>query len=147
MKSSEHVSIPGAADSDWRALSACRDADPELFFPLSPSGPGLMQIAKAKVVCGRCQVREQCLRFALTSGQEFGIWGGTSEDERRRLARSGHRTLEWQVLTGASQTAADGVQGNARQDDRHRSTAHSWDLAVRADLAGRAEMAGRAEGK
>jgi WhiB family transcriptional regulator, redox-sensing transcriptional regulator len=133
MKSPEHVSIPSAAASDWRALSACRDADPELFFPLSPSGPGLTQIAKAKVVCGRCQVREQCLRFALNSGQEFGIWGGTSEDERRRLARAGHRPLQWQVLTGASQTAADRVQGTARPDDQHRSTAHSWELAGQAE--------------
>ncbi|MGO9295548.1 MAG: WhiB family transcriptional regulator [Streptosporangiaceae bacterium] len=74
-----------AAQEDWRALSACLAEDPELFFPLSPRGPGGEQIAKAKRVCARCLVQESCLRFAFESGQEFGVWGGLSEDERRAL--------------------------------------------------------------
>ena len=76
------------AGADWRSLSACRDTDPELFFPLSAWGPGQVQIASAKAVCADCQVRPDCLRFALRSGQEFGVWGGTSEDERRAMRRA-----------------------------------------------------------
>ncbi len=75
----------GAAGEDWRAIGACLDEDPELFFPLSSRGPGGEQIALAKEVCARCLVREACLRFALESGQEFGVWGGLSEEERRAL--------------------------------------------------------------
>ena len=77
-----------AAGADWRSLSACRDTDPELFFPLSAGGPGQTQIASAKAVCAGCQVRPDCLRFALRSGQEFGVWGGTSEDERLAMRRA-----------------------------------------------------------
>lgn len=76
------------AGADWRSLSACRDTDPELFFPLSAWGPGQAQIASAKAICASCQVRSDCLQFALRSGQEFGVWGGTSEDERRALRRA-----------------------------------------------------------
>ena len=76
------------AGADWRSLSACRDTDPELFFPLSAWGPGQVQIASAKAVCADCRVRPDCLRFALRSGQEFGVWGGTSEDERRAMRRA-----------------------------------------------------------
>lgn len=78
------------AGSEWRSLSACRDSDPELFFPLSAWGPSLTQLASAKAICGRCQVSADCLRFALTSGQEYGVWGGTSEDERRAMRRAEH---------------------------------------------------------
>jgi WhiB family transcriptional regulator, redox-sensing transcriptional regulator len=76
------------AGADWRSLSACRDTDPELFFPLSAWGPGQAQIASAKAICASCQVRSDCLQFALRSGQEFGVWGGTSEDERRAMRRA-----------------------------------------------------------
>jgi len=71
------------APRDWRLLAACRSADPDLFFPLSDSGQSLEQAAKAKTVCARCEVRRQCLVFALVTGQVHGIWGGTSEQERR----------------------------------------------------------------
>jgi WhiB family redox-sensing transcriptional regulator len=76
------------AGVDWRSLSACRETDPELFFPLSAWGPGQAQIGSAKAICARCEVRPDCLRFALRSGQEFGVWGGTSEDERRVMRRT-----------------------------------------------------------
>lgn len=76
------------ADSDWRSLSACLDADPELFFPLSAWGPSLTQLATAKAVCAGCEVRTECLHFALRTGQEYGVWGGTSEDERRTMRRT-----------------------------------------------------------
>jgi len=76
---------------DWRTYAACRDVDPELFFPIGKTGPALVQIEEAKQVCGRCRVREECLRWALDSGQDSGVWGGLSEDERRALKRRGVR--------------------------------------------------------
>jgi WhiB family redox-sensing transcriptional regulator len=84
------------AGADWRSRGACLAEDPELFFPLSALGPGHDQIAAAKAVCAHCAVRAECLGFALSTGQEHGVWGGTSEEERRALrpgqpARSARR--------------------------------------------------------
>jgi WhiB family transcriptional regulator, redox-sensing transcriptional regulator len=76
---------------DWRHIAACRDEDPELFFPIGNTGPALLQIEEAKSVCRRCPVREECLQFALESGQDAGVWGGLSEDERRALKRRNAR--------------------------------------------------------
>lgn len=75
---------------DWRHDAACRDSDPELFFPISDIGPGARQAAEAKAVCGRCPVRARCLRHALDNGLDHGVFGGTTERERRNLART-HR--------------------------------------------------------
>lgn len=61
----------------------CRDADPDLFFPIGSSGRALRQIAEAKAICARCLVKADCLSFALATGQDAGIWGGTTEEERR----------------------------------------------------------------
>ena len=72
---------------DWRHVAACREVDPELFFPIGNSGPALLQIEEAKQVCRRCAVVEDCLRWAIDSGQDAGVWGGMSEDERRTLKR------------------------------------------------------------
>jgi WhiB family redox-sensing transcriptional regulator len=81
---------------DWRTRSACRDEDPELFFPIGTTGPAVLQIEEAKAVCRRCPVAEQCLQWALESGTNEGVWGGLSEDERgamkRRAARSRARS-------------------------------------------------------
>jgi WhiB family redox-sensing transcriptional regulator len=71
----------------WRDYAACRDVDPELFFPAGNAGPALLQISQAKLVCAACPVRVACLDWALDSHQEAGIWGGTSEEERRALRR------------------------------------------------------------
>ena len=71
----------------WRASAACRDTDPDLFFPVGTTGPAIEQIESAKAVCQECEVREPCLEFALTTNQDSGIWGGTSEEERRKLRR------------------------------------------------------------
>ncbi|HEX2362282.1 MAG TPA: WhiB family transcriptional regulator [Jiangellaceae bacterium] len=76
---------------DWRHIAACRDEDPELFFPIGNTGPALLQIEEAKSVCRRCPVREDCLQFALETGQDAGVWGGLSEDERRALKRRNAR--------------------------------------------------------
>ncbi|NDU77567.1 WhiB family transcriptional regulator [Actinomadura sp. DSM 109109] len=73
---------------DWRHRAACRDVDPELFFPIGNTGPAILQIEEAKQVCKRCDVSDACLRWALESGQESGVWGGMGEDERRAVRRS-----------------------------------------------------------
>lgn len=86
-----------SGSTDWRDLAACRDVDPELFFPVGNAGPGLRQVAQAKQVCAPCAVRASCLEWALASGQETGVWGGTSEDERRALRRNPGR-LDHAVL-------------------------------------------------
>jgi WhiB family transcriptional regulator, redox-sensing transcriptional regulator len=78
--------------SDWRHRAACRDEDPELFFPIGNTGPALLQIEDAKAVCRRCDVIDQCLQWALESGQDAGVWGGMSEDERRALKRRAARS-------------------------------------------------------
>lgn len=75
-------------DADaWRLRAACRDSAPELFFPVGATGLALEQIERAKDVCRRCPVRAECLDFALETNQEAGVWGGTSEEERRGLRR------------------------------------------------------------
>ncbi|MDX2649328.1 WhiB family transcriptional regulator [Streptomyces sp. NBC_00510] len=76
----------------WWRSAACADEDPELFFPVSSSGPGAGQEARAKAVCERCPVVGDCLEWALSTGQSPGIWGGTSEEERRALRRRAARS-------------------------------------------------------
>ena len=71
----------------WRDRAACLGQDPELFFPDGNTGPALVQTEEAKAVCSRCEVAETCLKWALESGQEAGVWGGMSEGERRALKR------------------------------------------------------------
>ncbi|WP_046731437.1 WhiB family transcriptional regulator [Streptomyces humi] len=75
----------------WRERAACRDVDPDLFFPVGTAGLTLVQIDEAKAVCARCPVRERCLRWALDVGQVEGVWGGTTESERRATRRRSAR--------------------------------------------------------
>lgn len=70
---------------DWRDQAACLGEDPELFFPVGTTGPAVRQIEQAKSVCCRCPVISPCLEFAIETGQDEGIWGGTTGDERRTL--------------------------------------------------------------
>lgn len=66
---------------DWSA-AACRDHDPELFFPISGNQDG-----PAKKVCDRCDLRQSCLDYAIDAGEKFGIWGGESPEERMAEVR------------------------------------------------------------
>src|SRR5450756_324660 len=75
----------------WRNRSACLDEDPELFFPIGNTYPALLQMEEAKVVCRRCEVVETCLKWASESGQDSGVWGGLSADERHALKRRNAR--------------------------------------------------------
>lgn len=78
----------GPPDTSWRAEASCRDTDPGLFFPVGTTGPAITQIEAAKVVCQECPSQIPCLEFALLTNQDSGIWGGTSEEERRHLRRT-----------------------------------------------------------
>jgi WhiB family redox-sensing transcriptional regulator len=66
----------------WIDSAACLGVDPELFFPRKGENN---QLAEAKSICARCVVRDDCLEYALVHREKFGVWGGTSERERRRL--------------------------------------------------------------
>jgi WhiB family redox-sensing transcriptional regulator len=66
----------------WSLGAACRDVDQEVFF-LEKGG----STKAAKAICGRCPVRQPCLEYALANDERFGIWGGMTERERRRLKR------------------------------------------------------------
>ncbi|HEY3906453.1 MAG TPA: WhiB family transcriptional regulator [Streptosporangiaceae bacterium] len=72
---------------EWWDLAACRDAEPEVFFPISATAASRDTVQRAKAVCSSCPVQSQCLRYALRHRQEQGIWGGLTEDERRLLSR------------------------------------------------------------
>lgn len=67
--------------------AACSTADPDLFFPISVSGPAVKQVIRAKAICARCQIQRECLEYALDAGSIQGVWGGTTESERRLLRR------------------------------------------------------------
>jgi WhiB family transcriptional regulator, redox-sensing transcriptional regulator len=79
------MTTKGGHLAEWWSRAACRYVDPDLFFPISATGPARAQLAGAKAVCARCPVRRDCLRYALAAGPVPGIWGGLSEDERRLL--------------------------------------------------------------
>lgn len=78
-------------NTNWRGDSACREEDPELFFPIGNTGPALLQIEEAKSVCRRCPVLATCAAWALDTGQDHGVWGGMSEADRRRIKRRAAR--------------------------------------------------------
>ena len=82
-------------DTSWQELSNCLGVDPDLFFPERGAST-----REAKEVCRGCVVREDCLEFALANGEKFGIWGGMSERERRRIRRQ--RSLERQAAQAAA---------------------------------------------
>jgi len=63
------------------ARALCAQTDPEAFFP--EKGGSTRQ---AKIICRRCEVRQECLAYALAAGEQYGVWGGLSDRERRRAA-------------------------------------------------------------
>ncbi len=73
---------------DWREKAICRSCDPELFFPTEHTRAAAVQIEQAKSICRRCPVAHECLAWALDNGVVGGVWGGLTEDDRRRLKRA-----------------------------------------------------------
>ena len=98
------------AYANWRDDAACRDADPDLFFPVGTTGPVLRQIDEAKRICRACPAQGQCLAWALDQPITDGVWGGTTEDERRSI-----RSL-WRSTT----TSQEGDDDNGYQRAEHR---------------------------
>lgn len=86
LNASHLLSLTLESDS-WRQNAACRDTNPDLFFPVGTTGPAIEQIEAAKAVCQQCEAINACLEYALATNQDSGIWGGTSEEERRKLRR------------------------------------------------------------
>lgn len=84
------LGIPGLRVSDddsdgalgWQGDALCAQTDPEAFFPEKGGST-----RDAKKICSQCEVRSECLEYALNNDERFGIWGGLSERERRRLRR------------------------------------------------------------
>lgn len=82
--------------SDWRDDAACQQYDPELWFPIGTTGPALVQVEEARAIClTKCsdETRAACLAFAVdpVTRQDEGIWGATTEDERRKAKRKRER--------------------------------------------------------
>jgi WhiB family transcriptional regulator, redox-sensing transcriptional regulator len=73
---------------DWTGEAACRDVDPELFFPEGTAGPASRQAELAKQVCQTCPVRKPCLAVGLEQSPGSGIWGGTTPEERLAMRRA-----------------------------------------------------------
>ena len=69
-------------EQDWQERALCAQTDPEAFFPEKGGST-----REAKKVCTGCDVRSECLEYALQNDERFGIWGGLSERERRKLKR------------------------------------------------------------
>jgi len=76
------VGEPGEPAENWQDDANCLGVDPDLFFPERGAST-----REAKEVCRGCVVQGDCLEFALQNGEKFGIWGGLSERERRRIRR------------------------------------------------------------
>ncbi|MDH4168598.1 MAG: WhiB family transcriptional regulator [Acidimicrobiia bacterium] len=74
--------LPEPDEPVWQDYANCLGVDPDLFFPERGAST-----REAKEVCRGCVVQEDCLEYALRNGEKFGIWGGMSERERRRIRR------------------------------------------------------------
>jgi WhiB family transcriptional regulator, redox-sensing transcriptional regulator len=78
----EELCVDDARGLAWQDRALCAQTDPEAFFPEKGGST-----REAKKVCRACEVRPECLEYALEHDERFGIWGGLSERERRRLKR------------------------------------------------------------
>jgi WhiB family redox-sensing transcriptional regulator len=66
----------------WQDQAACHGIDPDVFFPTSEEEAG-----PALAFCGACEIRQTCLAWALKNGERYGVWGGLTEQQRRRVVR------------------------------------------------------------
>src|SRR3954463_4720444 len=79
----QEVGQDSGEEPDWQERALCAQTDPEAFFPEKGGST-----REAKRICSGCEVRAECLEYALAHDERFGIWGGLSERERRRLRRA-----------------------------------------------------------
>jgi WhiB family redox-sensing transcriptional regulator len=103
---------------DFRLQGACRDEDPELFFPLSDNPTFDAQVAEARAVCARCPVLEQCRELGLsTAAEPYGIWGGLTEQERVEIRTAPARKAQQRrSRRRAKVQAASNVTSEREQD-------------------------------
>lgn len=78
----DYLSAPILEERPWAVYAACREVDPEIFFP-----SGREQESRALAICATCPVIEDCLEYAIDSRERYGVWGGTTEKSRRKLLR------------------------------------------------------------
>ncbi|WP_289008025.1 WhiB family transcriptional regulator [uncultured Thermomonospora sp.] len=107
----DHV-FPAENDTSWRNNAACLGVDPDLFFP--PQG-GATNGAEAKQICGGCPVQAECLDYAVTTAQKYGIWGGTNERERREIRKQ-------RGLIVKTEPACGTIAGYRRHQNRNQPT-------------------------
>lgn len=81
------MAVPISEERPWLVFAACRDADPDLFFPANRE-----EAEQALAICASCPVQPECLSYALEAGERFGIWGGLTEKERRKRLRKLQRS-------------------------------------------------------
>ena len=81
--SAVNLGMPRSRDTDWRAEAACLQTDPDIF-----SSDHWRDIERAKNYCNtKCDVREQCLKYALDNDEQYSVWGGMNVRERKQLKR------------------------------------------------------------
>ncbi|MDE0118231.1 MAG: WhiB family transcriptional regulator [bacterium] len=103
MRLVETATKQSGADDDgraWQALANCLGVDPDLFFPERGAST-----REAKEVCRACVVRDECLEYAIVNGEKFGIWGGMSERERRRVRRARGLTRVREPVTAVADSS------------------------------------------
>ena len=120
---SRELTLPSAITLSWQDQAVCAQTDPEAFFPEKGGST-----REAKRVCRSCPVRAECLEYALANDERFGIWGGLSERERRRLkARSApavcpaglHEMTAWNTLRfGKCRACKQAAEGQPSRHDQ-----------------------------
>jgi WhiB family redox-sensing transcriptional regulator len=104
--------------ANWRDAAACRDADPDLFFPIGTTGPARRQIGEAKRVCRTCPAQTQCLAWALDNRVTDGVWGGTTREERRAM-----RSLPRRMTTSQEDDCGEEDQPTEHEEQGIRAQA------------------------
>ena len=124
------------APANWRNDAACRNADPELFFPVGTAGPASRQTLEAKRLCRSCPVQIPCLAWALEHRVSDGVWGGTTEDERRASRGRTRKTRITQEMTMAKVITQQSTENMeyVRKLLRQKIPAFSAALELAADL-------------
>lgn len=85
------TTLTDSVNATWMTEGACRDKDPDMFFPIGADAGNAEQIQTATSICDRCGVEAECLRYALANRIKEGIWGGRTEQQRQSLLRSRRR--------------------------------------------------------
>ncbi len=87
-------------NEEWRRQAACLEMSTDLFFPIGQTGTAWTEANRAKSICSGCSVRAHCLAFALATNQQFGVWGGYDEEERRQVRRLLRRRMAGRGVSG-----------------------------------------------